>query len=75
MQVAEDLGHDRADDDQEEHHAVARHPLKRPQHHQVGLDDASASSNRDSEMTWPRITTNKKNIQTINQQYIEVKRR
>ena len=73
MQVAEDLGHDHADDDQEEHHAVARHPLKSPQHHQVGLDDAS--SNRDSEMTWPRITTNKDNIQTINQQYIEVKRR
>ena len=30
VQVAEDLGHDHADDDQEEHHAVARHPLKRP---------------------------------------------
>ena len=58
MQVAEDHGHDHADDDQEEHHAVARHPLKSPQHHQVGLDDAS--SNRDSEMTWPKITTNKK---------------
>ena len=55
MQVAEDLGHDHADDDQEEHHAVARHPLESPQHHQVGLDDASASSNRDSEMTWPKI--------------------
>jgi len=49
VQVAEDLGHDRADDDQEEHHAVARHPLKRPQHHQVGLDVASASCNRESE--------------------------
>ena len=60
MQVAEDLGHDHADDDQEEHHAVARHPLKRPQHHQVGLDDASASCNRDSEMTLPKLTTNKK---------------
>ena len=60
MQVAEDLGHYHADDDQEEHHAVARHPLKRPQHHQGGLDDATASCNRDSEMTWPKITTNKK---------------
>ena len=60
MQVAEDLGDDHADDDQEEHHAVARHPLKRPQHHQGGLDDATASCNRDSEMTWPKITTNKK---------------
>ena len=60
VQVAEDLGHDHADDDQEEHHAVARHPLKSPQHHQVGLDDATASCNRDSEMTWPKITTNKK---------------
>ena len=55
VQVAEDLGHDHADDDQEENHAVAWHPLKRPQHHQVGLDHASASCNRDSEKTWTKI--------------------